>query len=265
MAVTFDLTNFVINRPLRGLMVSKSVNSVLWSIKQITNPSLSVTTESTDAVDALGAKIMTFDRAKNAEFSAENSLFDLGLAAAQAGNDKEIATTEKKIVVPIFDELEVTAEATITLKHTPTQQITTMYVLNGDSTLGKKFTNGAEASADNFVHAEKTNTIKVPTGLEAGTRLFVMYEYESEAAVAVHNDAINFPKTGVFYLEVLGADICNPEKLIHAYVKFENAKLVADVDMTFTTEGTHNFKIEAMQNYCDKNKRLFSIIVPDEE
>lgn len=265
MTTVFDINNFVINRPLRGLMVSKSDNSVLWSINQITNPSLSVTTETEDAVDALGAKIMTFDRAKNAEFSAENSLFDLGLAAAQAGTEKEVASEEKKIVVPIFDTIEVTDAETITLKHTPTQALNTIYVLNGDSTLGKKFTNGAEANESTFVHVDKSATVKIPTGLEAGTELFVMYEYEATTAVAVHNDAVNFPKNGVFYLEVLGADICDPEKLIHAYVKFHNAKLVADVDMTFTTEGTHNFTIQAMQNYCDKNKRLFSIIIPDEE
>ena len=265
MASTFDINNFVINRPLRGLMVSKSDNSVLWSINQITNPSLNVSTETTDAVDALGAKIMTFDRAKNAEFTAENSLFDLGLAAAQGGTEKEIATGEKKIVVPIFDTIEVTDGTSITLKHEPTQQISVIYALNGDSTLGKKFINSGEATADTFVHTEKSSTIQIPTGLEKGTELFVMYEYEATAAVAVHNDAVNFPKNGVFYLEVLGADICDPEKLIHAYIKFYNAKLVADVDMSFTTEGTHNFTIQAMQNYCDKNKRLFSIIIPDEE
>lgn len=261
---TFDINNFVINRVLRGLMTSKSDNSVLWSINQITNPALNVSTETTDAVDALGAKIMTFDRAKNAEFTAENSLFDLGLAAAQAGTEKEIATGDKKVITPIFDTIEVKG-TTATLKHEPTQQISVIYALNGDSTLGKKYTNGGEATADTFVHTAKSNSIQVPTGLEDGTELFVMYEYEATEAVAVHNDAVNFPKNGVFYLEVLGADICDPEKLIHAYIKFYNAKLVADVDMSFTTEGTHNFTIQAMQNYCDKNKRLFSIIVPNEE
>lgn len=265
MAAIFDINNFIIDRPLRGLMVSKTDNSVLWSINQITNPSLSVSTETTDAVDALGAKIMTFERAKNAEFTAENSLFDLGLAAAQFGKEKEVATESKKIVVPIFDTFEVTAEATVTLKHVPTQQITAIYALNGDSTLGKKYVNGDAADADTFVHAAKSASLKVPTGLTAGTQLFAMYEYESEAAVAVHNDAVNFPKAGVFYLEVLGADICDPTKMIHAYVKFGNAKLVANVDLSFTTEGTHNFTIQAMQDYCDKEKRLFSIIVPDED
>ena len=47
----FDLSNFVIDRVIRGMMVSNSDDSILWSINQITNPSLNVTTESADAVD----------------------------------------------------------------------------------------------------------------------------------------------------------------------------------------------------------------------
>ena len=58
----FDLSNFVIDRVIRGMMVSNSDDSILWSINQITNPSLNVTTESADAVDALNTPIMTFEQ-----------------------------------------------------------------------------------------------------------------------------------------------------------------------------------------------------------
>lgn len=262
--VVYDINNFVIDRPLRGLMVSSTDKSVMWSINQITNPTLSITTEKTDAVDALGAKIMTFERAKNAEFSAENSLFDLGLYAAQAGTEKEIASETEVMVVPAFEEVDVTGEK-VTLKHIPNAQIAYIYELRGDSTLGVKYTNGSAASDTEFVHAEGSQEITVPTGLASGSQLFVQYEYESSRAVAVHNKGTEFPKAGIFYLEVLGADICDPTNLIHAYVKFGNAKLVSDVDITFSTESTHSFTIQAMPDYCDKEKRLLSIIIPDEE
>lgn len=260
----FDLTNFVIDRPIRGLMLSSTDMSVMWSINQITNPTLSITTEKTDAVDALGAKIMTFERAKNAEFSAENSLFDLGLYAAQAGTEKEVASSSAKMTVPAFEEVDVNG-ATVTLKHAPVGQIMYIYELKGDSTLGTKYVNGSSASTTEFVHTSGSTEITVPEDLETGSQLFVQYEYETEKAVAVHNQGTEFPKAGIFYLEVLGADICDPTNLIHAYVKFPNAKLVSDVDLTFSTESTHSFTIQAMPDYCDKNKRLLSIIVPDED
>lgn len=251
MAKNYDLNNFIVDRPIRGLMLSSTDKSVMWSINQITNPTLSITTEKTDAVDALGAKIMTFERAKNAEFSGENSLFDLGLYAAQAGSEKEVASSSAKMVVPAFEEVDVNG-TTITLKHAPKGQIPYIYELKGDSTLGTKYTNAASASDTEFVHAADATEITVPNNLATDARLFVQYEYETENAVAVHNQGTEFPKAGIFYLEVLGADICDPTNLIHAYIKFPNAKLVSDVDLTFSTESTHSFTIQAMPDYCDK-------------
>ena len=263
--MAFDINNFVIDRILRGVMQSKTNYDVLWAINQITNPSLSCALETTDAVDALGTRIMQFERAKSATFSAENSLFDLGLAAAQFGTEKEVASEAKKIVVPMFETIDVTEESEYTLKHTPTEQISSIYLLNGDSTLSTKYKNGASASATDFVHTDESNKITIPTGISAGSQLFVIYDYESTAAVSVTNNAVDFPKAGRFVMEVLGCDVCDTTKLVHAYIVFPNAKLSGEVDMTFTTEGTHPFSIECMQNYCDKTIQLYQIIVPDEE
>ena len=69
-----EMNNFVIDRVVRGVALSHTDDSVLFSLNQITNPSLNVTSESTDAVDALGTPIATFYRAKNAEFSAGSSI-----------------------------------------------------------------------------------------------------------------------------------------------------------------------------------------------
>ena len=262
--MAFDVNNFVIDHVLRGVMTSTADGSMMWSINQITEPSLSVTTETAEAVDALGSQIASFDRAKNAEFSANNSLFDLGLFAAQNGNEKEVATETKTIVTPAFETIDVTDEASVTLKHTPNAQIKEIYGLKGDGTLGVKYSVSTQATATTFVHTADTNTITIPTGLTVGSQLFVMYEYAATSAVAVTGDAINFPKAGKFIMEVLGTDVCDPTTLIHAYIVFPNAKLDANVDVSFQTDGSHPFTIKAQQSYCDSKKRLFSIIVPEE-
>lgn len=54
-----NVNNFVIDRPLRGMMISSSTGEVLWSVNQIENPSLTVSAETSDAVDALGTPIMS--------------------------------------------------------------------------------------------------------------------------------------------------------------------------------------------------------------
>ena len=59
-----NLNNFIIDRILRGVAQSQTDDSVLFAINQIPNPSLTCSSESTDAVDALGTPVATFYRSK---------------------------------------------------------------------------------------------------------------------------------------------------------------------------------------------------------
>jgi hypothetical protein len=260
-----DINNFAIDRVINGTMFSKTNGELLWRVTQVTNPSLNCATETTDIVDAIGTPIMTLDRAKTAEFSGENSLFDLGLAAAQLGSTKEIMSSEKKQIVPINEEFVLGEDATtITLSKTPVGAIPFIYLIKADSSVAEKYKKGSEANATDFTHADKQTSIKLPTGLKAGMKICVPYSYEREDGVSVTNYGNKFPKAGRFLLDVLGYDICNQEHIVHALVEFHNAKLTGDVDFNFTTEGTHPFTIKCLQDYCDANKRLFTIYVIDE-
>ena len=90
--MAFEVRNFVIDRVRRGIMLHSETGALMWALNQIENPSLNVTAETTDAVDALGVPIATFNRAKQAEFSAESSLFDLGLLAVQSGTELDVSS-----------------------------------------------------------------------------------------------------------------------------------------------------------------------------
>lgn len=264
----FDMSNFIVDRVLRGVALSNTEgeeDKVLFSINQITNPQLTVSSESTDAVDALGVPIQTFYRAKNAEFSAENALFDINLMAVQSGTEKVVASKEKKIVTPAFETIDIDGSATYTLKHTPIEAPKKVYFLNGDSTLGKIYTPGTGANADNFVLGTDNVTLTPPTGLKNGDQLFVIYEYEATQAVSVTNSAQNFPTGCKFIMEVLGTDVCDNTKLIYAYLIFPNFKLSPDFDWTVSTDSTHAFSGKAQQKYCSKDKELFQLVIPGDE
>lgn len=272
----FDLNNFVIDRVVRGIAVSQGDNAklgisagdVLFSINQITNPSLSCTSESTDAVDALNVPIATFYRAKTAEFSAENALFDMNLLATQAGTTKKVAGAATKIEAPCFQTIDITEATAYTLNHAP-KATPKVYVLNGDGTLGAKVEIATAAADKKIVVDGKAVTIVAgETGYKAGEQLFFMYDYEADGtegngAVEVANTATNFPVGCKFIMEILGADVCDQTNLIYAYLVFPNAKLSPDFDWTIATDSTHPFSMRAMQEYCDKQKRLFSIIIPE--
>lgn len=221
--MAFDMNNFVIDRIVRGVALSqKDDASVLFSINQIQNASLTCSSESADAVDALGTPIATFYRAKSAEFSAENALFDMNLMATQLGTTKKVASASEKLTVPAMETFTVVAGGKHTLKHTPKTIPTEIYALNGDSTFGTKYAKATAASAEAFAIADKV--ISLPTGVEVGTDMFVMYEYETEKAVEVINSATEYPTGCKFVMEVLGCDVCDQTNLIYAYVIFNNFK-----------------------------------------
>ena len=251
--MAFDINNFVIDRVIRGVALSQKDDSVLFSINQMQNVSLNCASESTDAVDALGTPIATFYRAKSAEFSAENAIFDMNLMATQLGTTKKIASTTAKITAPAMESFAY-GEGSHTLKHTPKAAPNEIYMLNGDSTFGKKFTKGDAASETAF--AITSNTLALPTGLKADDELFIMYDYETENAVEVVNSATEFPVGCKFIMEVLGCDVCDQTTLVHAYIIFNNFKLSPDFDWSIATDGAHPFSGKAQQAYCDKEKRL---------
>lgn len=259
----FDLNNFVIDRIVRGVALSQKDDSVLFSINQIQNASLNCASESADAVDALGTPIATFYRAKSAEFSAENALFDMQLMATQLGTSKKVASASAKITVPAMETFTVVDGLKYDLKHYPKAAPTEIYALNGDSTFGVKYTKSTAASATAFSIADKT--ISLPTDIAVGTEMFVMYEYESENAIEVVNSATQFPVGCKFVMEVLGCDVCDQTNLIYAYLVFPNFKLSPDFDWSIATDGTHPFSGRAQQDYCDKQKLLFNVIIPGDE
>lgn len=267
--MAFDINNFVIDRVTRGVALSQKDDSVLFSINQMQNVSLNCASESTDAVDALGTPIATFYRAKSAEFSAENAIFDMNLMATQLGTKKKVASSAAKITAPAMESFNY-GTGSYELKHTPKAAPSEIYVLNGDSTFGKKFTRatapeGGVASADEAHFAITNKTLALPKGLNADDELFVMYDYETEDAVEVVNSATEFPVGCKFVMEVLGCDVCDQTTLIHCYLIFPNFKLSPDFDWSVATDGAHPFSGKAQQAYCDREKKLFSIIIPEEK
>ena len=259
MAININMNNFVIDRVLRAVGKSKDGN-VLFAINQVTNPSLSVTSETSEAVDALGARIAVFNRAKSCEFSAENALFDMALMAVQAGatkntDDGVVSGVARGAVeaVPAFDLMEKGK-----LAHTPVDDALKIYELNGDGSFGAEIKKSADGGTDGGYVLEGVN-VTLPTGKKG----IAVYEYDATNAIAVINSASEFPTACELVLEVLGCDVCNQEELIYAYLIFPNFKISPDFDWSLATDGTHPFSGMAMQNYCDEKKELYKLVIVD--
>lgn len=252
------IKNFIVDRVVRGNMYDHKTGELLWSLNQIQSPSLSMESESVDAVDALGTPIMSFDRSKTCTLSAENAIFDLSLLGEQAGSE----AVEGTRIVPVFESHDVTEDGgKITLAQTPAEDVKYIYVLNNDGSLGTQYVVGTAASDTEFAIDGKEITL--PTAIKKDSRVFVSYDYEGKATYVV-NSASNFPKAGKFVMEVLGRDVCDATTEIYAMLVLPNAKLSASTEVSFETEMTQGFELTAQQDYCSKDNELFVLIIPED-
>ena len=159
------------------------------------------------------------------------------------------------------------------LKHVPIgtagAEIPFIYALEPDGTVGTKYEIGANAAAGVYKVVPSTKAITPPTDVTTKSRALVFYTYSADGtdgngAVQATADAINFPDAGRFLLEVLGHDTCDITTKYYAYVDFPAAKLSSEFDINLTTDGQHPFTLRCMQDYCDYEKKLFTITIPEQ-
>lgn len=171
------------------------------------------------------------------------------------------------------EELTIASPATVTVKHVPVgttgAEIPFMYVVNPDGTLGTRYEVGASAGSGVFAVNASTKTITPPTNVTTSTKVLVFYNYTADGttnngAVQAVADAVNFPDAGRFLLEVLGHDTCDITTKYYAYIDFPAAKLSSEFDINLSTDGQHPFTLRCMQDYCDHEKKLFTVTVPEQ-
>ena len=270
--MAFDLNNFVVDRPYRATRIDKNTGVALWMIRQLQNPSLNMTAENNDVVDAIGSLIKRFERNKQCTFSGSSAIFDLGLFAAQAGTTKKVASSDAKIVALCSEELTGKTGTELTLKHTPVgtagSEITAIYALDKAGNMAKAYTVAAQAAEGTFKIDAATKKLTLPTSITEATRFLVIYSYEADGsegngAIEITATAEDFPVAGRMIVEVLGEDVCTTGVKLYAYLDFPNAKLTSNFDITWGTDSEHPFEITCMQEYCDAEKKLFTLIVPE--
>lgn len=239
---------------------------MLFRLTQLEEPSINTAAEGEEVVDAVGSLITTVYRAKTATFSASNSLLSLDLAAAQYGTKKDVASADKKIVVPTYEVVEFTAadSAGKQLKHVPVKPEEVKYAYEmQQGGIGKSFRAGSQVSATEFKLDGQTLT--PPTDFVG--KLFIEYNYESENAVALKNRSSKFPTAFSAVIYVYFRDVCT-DKLISGKIICPKAKINPEsIELGMTATGKHPFEMKMMKDFCadETADELFSIVVSNDD
>lgn len=239
--------------------VAIDIDDILYTIKDVSNFSISNSAETVDSVDGLGNVIDTYLRSKTAEMSGENAIFDLPLAATMAGTKVSTGAVD----IDFHDILEVAKGATeVTLSKTPKVggEPTVIYTVNKDGTLDEKIEVGTDGGA---TYTDGKITFKTSPATADKISVFVPYTYTEANATKFENfaDAATIPSRVV--VEGLGRDVCDHHQ-IYFYVTAAYAELAYDNEFGFATDSTYNFTINCKKPYCSEDG-LYSVIVVDAE
>ena len=247
--------------------VAINIGDILYTLKDVSNFSISNSAETADAVDGLGNVIDTYLRSKTAEMSGENAIFDFPLAAAMAGTKVSTGAVD----IDFHDVLACEATSdTVTLTKTPKEggEPTVVYTVNNDGTLKNQITIGVDAGAtynDGVIKfsEETVATFVDKDGKRVKTNIFVPYTYTEAKATKFENyaDAATIPSRVV--VEGLGRDVCDHHQ-VYFYITAPYAELSYDGEFGFATDSTYNFTFNCKKPYCSEDG-LYAVIVVDAE
>jgi hypothetical protein len=241
--------------------VAVNIGDILYTIKDVSNFSISNSAETVDAVDGLGNVIDTYLRSKTAEMSGENAIFDMPLAATMAGTKVSTGAVD----INYHDVISVAAGATeVKLNKTPKAkgEPVVLYTVNNDGTLKDKITIG-EAEGDGATYSEGVITLNKVLSADETVNVFVPYTYTESEATKFENfaDAATIPSRVV--VEGLGRDVCDHHQ-VYFYITAPYAELSYDGEFGFATDSTYNFTLNCKKPYCSEDG-LYAVIVVDAE
>lgn len=261
--MAFNPNELILDRVRQLTAHDLETGEILLRLTQLEDPTLSTSAEGEDVTDAVGALITTMYRAKQATFSATNSLLSLDLAAAQYGTKKTFATDgDDDFIDYAYEILPVDGE-TVTLAHEAIDgSVGYIYVIENNEI--KKSYPVVTVASEKEASVNK-NVVTLPTEVTSG-KVYVEYNFVNTEAVKIVNSAENFPTAVSVVMHVIFRDVCNENKVYAGKIICHKAKLNPEnIEMTLTSTGKHPFEFKMLKDYCSEDAELFTIIVSGQD
>ena len=261
--MAFQLDDLIIDR-IQVATAEDFDGNVLYTLTQLQEATINISAESNDVTDKDGNLVKRFWRAKTGEFTATNAFLNLNILGEAAGSGKVEASASHKITAPGISIVKQEA-GTVTLKNvTGTPKV---YGLLTNGTLGTEFSKGGTATVSTFAYDDEDMIVTLPLSNDY-VQYLVRYDREmTDGAVEMVNKADKFPGTIRLVLKVLCVDPCSADTLRAAYIDIPSFQVSPESEVSLSSDNqTIDFSGSLQVDYCDADKRLYSIyVVQDDE
>ena len=230
----------------------KAGDLAFWA-DQITDPSLSFTSETEEIVDARNNVVMVLQNGRGATFGASNAFFNTSILAAQTGGK-----VENNIQDPVAKYEIITLNNTKQgkLAHAPLDtDKAVVYALNSDGSFKTATPVAAEFEQD---------SLTVATGAE-NDKVLVVYAIDTMGTSGEHIRALADAENELLSVtaEILLRDLCD-QAIYYAFLTMRG-KVSGEAEWGMARDGAHAFEITAMPDYCGDKQLVDIVIVKGED
>lgn len=248
--MAFKLGDIIIDRIQYGIAEDFGGNP-LYSLSQLSEATINITAEAKEAKDRDGTLVKKFWQGKTGTFEAKNAMLNVDIMGATSGATPVYAADNATIPMPKI--INVKKGSTVKIEDGVEGSIV-CYANNPNGGMGKIYTKGASASAENFGFASNTFTPPTDEGVES---YVVKYNRNVKEGVAVYNKADKFPNTIKLTLKALCVDPCEQDTLRACYIVLPSFQVSPEVSISLQTDAQLDYKGDLQVNYCSSDKTLY--------
>lgn len=246
-------------------------NKAVWKCSDVGKLKLSQDGETTKKKGSRGETIFQLNRNKSARLTFETNIWGVDLISALSGSKTEKATLYEPIQAPFVESWVIEPshlrDGFITLTQRPCDNSTiSLHKLSVDSSIDTAYNyNGITATSDSFSYNPKNNSIVLPTGIQRGDIIEVLYDYRAYKASKTVNSQNEFPEAWKVKVLVLASQPCDTDKVCAVWITANNARTTLSNEFKFELEESLTISLELGHEFCDNNQNLYEIIVVDED
>lgn len=259
-------------RQIVAVWAFDSSNEAVWKCRNVSK--LKITQDGTTVrkKDALGATIFQIMTDKSARISFEVAEWDFNVLTGVMGAEerKLDGSDNPYLIEPIHvphAEIHTLSDADIengyiTLENEPCKNQygfceIAVHQIDGADSILVNFHQGL--AVDETVFRVDGDKLMLPTNLETGDMIEVVYEYDSYKGVEIINSTHAIPETWKVRILMLASPVCNIDRISSIWLTARNATPDINATLDFNIEDNIPITLELGRNYCSDDK-LYEIV-----
>ena len=262
-------------RKVSAVWAFDKANQAVWKCSDVSRFRISQDGEVTRKRDSSGTTVFRLNTNKSATISFEVAQWDFNIISAISGTEmRKLDGTDnpydiEPIHVPYAESFTLTAtdiqRGYVKLTEKPRKNVYGYYEasahkLSNEDTVEKAYQQSIVADDTHFHILGSDNSFMLPTSLDEGDTVEILYEINAYKGVEIINSALTIPETWKVRFLLLVSPVCETDKIMSVWITANNATPDITNELNFDLEENIPIRLELGCSACDGKKKLYEIV-----